>query len=227
MQIFLDTASIDEIKKSLGFGVISGVTTNPSLLAKESGASFKDTILKIASIVPGPVSAEVTAPDAKTMLKQAAEIYSWSDDPEFKDRITIKVPMTAEGTYVINELRERGINTNCTLIFTVAQALLACEAGATFISPFVGRIDDIGWNGITALKDIISMVRANGYPTQIIAASIRTTTHVLEAASAGCDIATIPFKVLEQLYKNPLTEAGIKKFDEDWKKFQDSQGKAI
>lgn len=227
MQIFLDTASIDEIKKSLGFGVITGVTTNPSLLAKESGVSFKDTILEIASIVPGPVSAEVTAPDAKTMIKQALEIYSWSDDPDFKERITIKVPMTSEGTFVISELRERGINTNCTLIFTVAQALLACEAGATFISPFIGRIDDAGWNGISTLKDIISMVRTNGYPAQIIAASIRSTTHVTEAVLAGCDIATIPFKVLEQLFKNPLTDAGIKKFDEDWKKFQTSQGKAI
>jgi len=223
MQIFLDTASVDEIKKALQFGVISGVTTNPTLMCKEAGCDFKETILQIAKMVPGPVSAEVTALDAPGMIKQALEIVNWSDDPEFKDRITIKVPMMTEGTKVIKELSGQNIATNCTLIFSVTQALLACEAGATFISPFVGRIDDAGWDGSLVLKDIVEMVRANGYPVQIIAASIRHPTHVLNAAMLGCDIATIPLKVLEQLYKNPLTEIGIKKFNEDWKKFESSR----
>jgi len=227
MQIFLDTASIDEIKKALQFGVISGVTTNPTLMCKEVGCDFKETILQIAKLVPGPVSAEVTAPNAKGMVKQALEIVNWSSDPEFKERITIKVPMMAEGTKAIEELSEQGIATNCTLIFSVPQALLACEAGATFISPFVGRIDDAGWDGLSVLKDIVEMVRVNGYAVQIIAASIRHPTHVFKAAMLGSDIATVPYKVLEQLYKNPLTEIGINKFNEDWKKFESSQGTTV
>lgn len=223
MQIFLDTASIVEIKKALNFGVISGVTTNPSLLSKESGASFRDVITDIASIVPGPVSAEVTSTNAKGMVEEALEIFNWSDDADFKERITIKVPITSEGTKAIKELNERGISTNCTLVFSVNQALLACEAGATFISPFIGRLDDAGMDGMSILSDILKMVRANGYAVQVIAASIRNSMHVLGAAMQGCDIATVPFKVLEQLYKNPLTEIGIRKFEEDWKKFQSTQ----
>ena len=222
MKIFLDTANVDEIKQALDFGVISGVTTNPSLMAKTSGATFKDIILSIAKMVPGPVSAEVTAPDSKGMVEQALEIVDWSNDPDYRDRITIKVPMNAQGTKVINELSKRGIATNCTLIFSVNQALLACEAGATFISPFVGRLDDAGHEGIDSLSDIIDMVRMNNYNSQIIAASVRHPVHVMKAALAGCDIATIPFSVLKQIYNHPMTEAGIKKFEEDWKKFQDS-----
>ncbi|NLI40723.1 MAG: fructose-6-phosphate aldolase [Caldisericales bacterium] len=223
MQIFLDTASVEEIKKALSFGVVSGVTTNPTLMSRESGASFKDIILKIAGMVPGPVSAEVTAHDAKGMISQAMEIVGWSDSDDFRDRITIKVPMTSEGTSAIKELSSRGISTNCTLVFTPVQAMLACEAGATFISPFVGRIDDSGLDGTAVLKDIVSMVRTNGYVSQIIAASIRHPAHVYGAAMLGCDIATIPLVVLEQCFKNPLTDIGIRKFDEDWKKFQASQ----
>ncbi len=222
MKIFLDTANIDEIKQALDFGVISGVTTNPSLMAKTAGKSFKDIILEIAKIVPGPVSAEVTAPDADGMIKQALDIVDWSNDPDFKERITIKVPMNIPGTKVISELTKRGIATNCTLIFSVNQAHLACEAGATFISPFVGRLDDAGHEGIDSLCDIIDMVRVNNYNSKIIAASIRHPVHVMKASLAGCDIATIPFTVLKQLYNHPMTEAGIRKFEEDWKKFQDS-----
>ncbi len=224
MQIFLDTASIDEIKRVLNFGVISGVTTNPSLLCKESGACFREVITNIASMVPGPVSAEVNSPSAKGMVEEALEIVDWSDDPDFKERITIKVPMTSEGTKAIRELNERGIATNCTLIFSVNQALLACEAGATFISPFVGRLDDTGMDGMVVLGDILKMVRANGYAVQVIAASIRHPMHVMGAAMQGCDIATVPYKVLEQLYKNPLTDIGVRRFEEDWKKFQSAQG---
>lgn len=222
MKIFLDTANVDEIKQAMDLGVIAGVTTNPSLMAKTSGATFKDIILSIAKMVPGPVSAEVTAQDAQGMIKQALEIVDWSNDPDFRERITIKVPMNMPGTKVVNELSRRGIATNCTLIFSVNQALLACEAGATFISPFVGRLDDAGHEGIDSLTGIIEMVRVNNYNSQIIAASVRHPVHVMKAALAGCDIATIPFSVLKQIYSHPMTEAGIRKFEEDWKKFQDS-----
>jgi len=216
MQIFVDSASIEEIENAVALGIVSGVTTNPSLISKSSNSSFKDTILKIASIAPGPISAEVTASNHKEMLDQAKDIVNWSKSSDYKERITIKVPATVEGIKAVSELTKMGISTNCTLVFSVAQALLACEAGATFISPFVGRIDDIGHNGIAALQDILETVRTNGYETKVIAASIRHMGHVTAASMLGCDIATIPFKVIKQMYVNPLTEAGVRKFEEDW-----------
>ncbi len=219
MRIFADTAILEEIREALSYGIISGVTTNPSLMAKNSGASFKETILSIADLVPGPISAEVTAHKWEDMVDQAREIVAWSDNPEFRKRITIKVPMTPDGTRAISELSSEGIDTNCTLIFSVTQATLACEAGATYISPFVGRLDDIGHNGIGVLESILEMVQANGYDTQVIAASIRHVGHVSASAMMGCDIATVPLKVIRQLFSHPLTTAGIEKFDKDWKGF--------
>jgi len=219
MKIFIDSASIEEIREAVSYGIISGVTTNPSLMAKTSGGSFKDIILNISKIVPGPISAEVTAPDFSGMMKQAEEIVNWSDDPDYKQRITIKVPITIEGTKTINALSGKGIATNCTLIFSVAQAILACEAGATYISPFVGRIDDIGHNGIATLQDILETVRANGYETSVIAASIRNKSHIIATSMIGCDIATVPLKVIKQMYEHPLTESGIEKFEKDWERF--------
>ncbi len=220
MQIFIDSANIDEIKEAATLGVISGVTTNPSLISKNNNGSFKDIILGIMDLIPGPISAEVSGKNASEMLSHAEEILDWSKSKEFKNRITIKVPMSVEGIKVVAELSSKGIATNCTLVFNVTQAILACEAGATYISPFVGRIDDIGHNGIATLQDIVETVRANGYETKVIAASIRHVAHVTATAMIGCDIATIPYSVIKQMYKHPLTDAGLEKFDKDWQAFQ-------
>lgn len=223
MRIFADTAILEEIKEALSYGIISGVTTNPSLMAKNSGVSFKETILSIADIVPGPISAEVTADKWQDMVSEARDIVAWSESPEYRERITIKIPITAEGTRAISELSAEGIDTNCTLIFSVAQATLACEAGATYISPFVGRLGDIGHNGIGVLESILEMVQANGYDTQVIAASIRHVAHVSASAMMGCDIATVPLNVIRQMYSHPLTTAGIAKFEKDWRGYTGGQ----
>lgn len=220
MQIFIDTANLDEIREAAKLGIVSGVTTNPSLISKNAGGSFKDIILNIFDLVPGPVSAEVTGDTSDEMLSHAQEILNWSKSKEFKNRITIKVPMTVEGIKVVSALSAQGVATNCTLIFNVTQAVLACEAGATYISPFVGRIDDIGHNGIATLQDIVETVRANGYETKIIAASLRHVAHVTATAMIGCDIATIPFGVIKKMYSHPLTNAGLEAFNKDWDSFQ-------
>ena len=211
MQIFLDTANTEEIKKASALGVISGVTTNPSLIAKE-GRDFKQVVKEITGIVDGPISAEAVSLDADEMLAEAIELS------QIHSNIVVKLPMTANGLKVTKECKKRGIKTNVTLIFSANQALLAALAGATYVSPFVGRIDDTGHEGIKLVYDIVEVFSNYGIDTQIISASIRHPMHVLDSAKAGADIATIPPKVLAQMIKHPMTDLGIEKFLSDWEK---------
>ena len=210
MQIFLDSANCQEITDAVALGVISGVTTNPSLVAKEEGKDFFTLVKMIARKVPGPVSAEVIATTAPEMIKEAKVLA------ELGSNIIIKVPMTTEGLKAVNALRAQGIKTNVTLIYSVNQALLAAQAGATYVSPFVGRLDDISYDGIALLTDIVNVFRCYNFSTKIIAASIRHPLHTVEAAKAGADIATIPYKVLLQMIEHPLTKIGLDKFMADW-----------
>ncbi|OPJ64679.1 fructose-6-phosphate aldolase [Clostridium oryzae] len=209
MKIFIDTANIDEIKKAHEMGVICGVTTNPSLIAKE-GRDFVQVVKEISQIVDGPISAEVISPDAENMIKEARELS------KIHKNIVIKIPMTQEGLKAVSKLSKEGIKTNVTLIFSATQALLAARAGATYVSPFVGRLDDIGQNGIELIEDIVQIFDVHGIETEIITASVRNPIHVIEAAKAGAHIATIPYKVIVQMTKHPLTDAGIEKFMADW-----------
>ncbi len=211
MKLFIDTANVDEIRRANDLGVICGVTTNPSLIARE-GRDFLEVIREITAIVDGPISAEVVSLEADAMVKEAQELYKKINNPN----VVIKIPMCAEGLKATKRLTAMGIKTNVTLIFSAAQALLAARAGATFVSPFVGRLDDIGQDGIALIKDIAEIFKTYGMKTEIIAASIRSTTHVLEAARAGSDIATVPAKVIEGMIGHPLTTAGIEKFLADW-----------
>ncbi|MFA5880642.1 MAG: fructose-6-phosphate aldolase [Eubacteriales bacterium] len=209
MKIFIDTANIEEIKKASRLGVVSGVTTNPSLIAKE-GRNFKEVVKEICEIVNGPISAEVISPDAEGMVREAEELA------QIHPNIVIKVPMTAEGLTATKILSGKKIKTNVTLIFSANQALLAALAGATFVSPFVGRLDDIGQNGMDLVREIVHIYEIYGFNTQIIAASIRHPIHVTEAAKAGAHISTIPFKIIMQMTKHALTDIGIDKFLADW-----------
>ncbi|WPX07639.1 fructose-6-phosphate aldolase [Anaerocellum danielii] len=212
MKLFIDTANINEIKEAYSWGIICGVTTNPSLIAKE-GRDFKEVVNEICSIVNGPISAEVISLKAEGMIEEAKDLA------KIHKNIVIKIPMTAEGLKAVSVLSKEGIKTNVTLIFSAAQALLAAKAGATYVSPFVGRLDDIGQNGIELIKEIVQIFK--NYPdikTEIIAASIRHPIHVIEAAKAGAHIATVPFKVLEQMTKHALTDVGIERFLKDWEK---------
>lgn len=212
MKLFIDTANINEIREAYSWGIICGVTTNPSLIAKE-GRDFKEVVNEICSIVDGPISAEVISLKAEGMIEEARDLA------KIHKNIVIKIPMTAEGLKAVSVLSKEGIKTNVTLIFSAAQALLAAKAGATYVSPFVGRLDDIGQNGIELVKEIVQIFR--NYPaikTEIIAASIRHPIHVIEAAKVGADIATVPFKVLEQMTKHALTDVGIDRFLKDWEK---------
>jgi len=209
MKIFIDTANIEEIKKASRLGVVSGVTTNPSLIAKE-GRNFKEVVKEICEIVNGPISAEVISPDAEGMVREAEELA------QIHPNIVIKVPMTAEGLTATKILSGKKIKTNVTLIFSANQALLAALAGATFVSPFVGRLDDIGQNGMDLVREIVHIYEIYGFNTQIIAASIRHPIHVTEAAKAGAHISTVPFKVIMQMTKHALTDIGIDKFLADW-----------
>jgi len=213
MKIFIDTAIIDEIKEAATWGIVDGVTTNPSLIAK-NGGKLEDVIREIVSLIDGPISAEVTEADYKTMYKQALELA------KIHKNIVIKLPMTLEGIKTCKALTEKGIKTNVTLVFSVNQALLACKAGATYISPFLGRMDDKygEGSGEALLQDIRAMIDNYCYETEIIAASIRHTTHAEAAALIGSDIATIPFKVLKEMYQHELTDAGLKIFDAAIKK---------
>ncbi len=211
MKFFIDTANIDEIREANALGVLSGVTTNPSLVAKE-GVSFHDRLNEITKEVDGSVSAEVIAEDVEGMLEEAKDLV------EIAPNITIKVPMTLEGLKAVKKLSEKGVKTNVTLIFSANQALLAARAGATYVSPFLGRLDDIGQDGMELIKQISDIFDIHGLETEIIAASVRHPIHVTEAALNGAHIATIPLKVLKQLVKHPLTDAGIEKFLADWKK---------
>ena len=208
MKLFLDTANIDEIREVNSWGVICGVTTNPSLIAKE-GRDFKEVINTICQIVDGPISAEVISDDAEGMVKEAREYASWHPN------VVIKVPMTIEGLKATKILSSEGIKTNLTLVFSPAQALLCARAGATYVSPFLGRLDDVGHDGMQLIRDIAEIFAIHDISTEIIAASIRHPLHVIEAAKAGADIATIPYKVMVQMTK-PLTDSGIERFLADW-----------
>jgi transaldolase len=211
MKFFIDTADVNEIREAHDLGLVDGVTTNPSLIAK-SGRKFKDVIKEIVSIVDGPISAEVISLDAKGMVKEAKELV------KIHKNIVVKVPMTPEGLKATKELTKLGIRTNVTLIFTPMQALLAAKAGASYVSPFVGRLDDISQDGMGIIEEIRTIFDNYGYTSEIIVASIRNPIHVLHSALLGADVATIPYSVMLQLAKHPLTDAGVKKFLEDWEK---------
>ena len=213
MKFFLDTANVDEIKRVNNLGLCDGVTTNPSLINKE-GRDFKEVVSEISKIVDGPVSAEVTCYDYEGMVDQARDLAKWSEN------IVVKIPMTEDGLKAIHTLSKEGIKTNCTLIFSISQGIMAMKAGATYISPFMGRIDDMGENGaelVASLRDVIDIY---GYESEIIAASIRHINHLEEAALAGAHIATIPGALFEKLWTHPLTTAGIDAFVKDWEKFE-------
>lgn len=211
MQIFIDTANLDEIRQAWSWGVISGVTTNPSLVARE-GRALSQVVKEIASIVDGPISAEVLSLDMEGMVKEARELAA------IHPNIVIKIPLTEEGLPAIKILSQEGIPTNCTLIFSANQALLAAHAGATYVSPFVGRLDDVGQDGMLLVEEIIDIFSRHDIKTQVIAASIRHPLHATQAARLGAHIATIPFGVIRQMVKHPLTDIGIARFMADWEK---------
>ncbi len=211
MQFFIDTADVGEIRKALSMGLCDGVTTNPSLVAK-TGRKFSEVLKEITSIVPGPVSAEVTAVEYEGMMREGRHYAKVADN------IVIKVPMIVEGLRVIRDLTAEGIRTNCTLCFSPVQALLAAKAGATYVSPFVGRLDDISEDGMASIAQILEIFRNYDFATKVLVASVRHPLHVLEAARLGADVATIPFSVIEQLAKHPLTDTGLKTFLADWEK---------
>ena len=212
MKFFIDTANVEDIKKANDMGVICGVTTNPSLIAKE-GRDFNEVIKEITSIVDGPISGEVkaTTVDAEGMIREGREIAA------IHPNMVVKIPMTVEGLKAVKVLSAEGIKTNVTLIFTANQALLAAEAGASYVSPFLGRLDDINQPGIELVRTIAEIFAVYGYETEIIAASVRNPIHVTDCALAGADIATVPYKVIEQMTKHPLTDQGIEKFQADYK----------
>lgn len=211
MKFFIDTANLDEIRQAAAMGVLDGVTTNPSLLAKEKG-SYKEILTEICKIVPGSVSAEVTAIDAPGMIREGKELS------KIAKNITVKIPTILEGLKAIKALTAEGIQTNATLIFNPMQALMVAKAGATYASPFVGRLDDISHIGMDLIEQIVTIYDNYGYSTQVLVASVRSTQHVIEAALMGAHICTIPFGVMSQLMKHPLTDIGLKKFLEDWEK---------
>lgn len=210
MKFFIDTANIEEIREAYALGILAGVTTNPSLVAKEKGVSFHDRLKEITDLVKESVSAEVIALDHEGMMKEAEELAAIAPN------ITIKVPMTPDGLKTVAALSRKGIKTNVTLIFSANQALLAARAGATYVSPFLGRLDDIGHNGIQLISDIADIFAIHDIETEIIAASIRHPMHITEAALKGAHIATVPYKVILQLFNHPLTDKGIAAFLKDW-----------
>lgn len=211
MKIFIDTAILDEIREAASWGIIDGVTTNPTLVAK-SGMPFKKVIEEICKIVDGPISAEAISQDAEGLIKEARELA------QIHPNITVKIPMTIEGIKAVKVLSQEGIKTNVTLVFSPSQAVLAAKVGATFVSPFVGRIDDASGYGMDLIEQIVQIYDNYGFETEIIVASIRNPTHFVQAALLGADVATVPFGVLKQLFNHPLTDVGIKKFLEDWEK---------
>lgn len=210
MKFFIDTANLNEIKEVHAYGFISGVTTNPSLVAKEKNVTFEERLKEITEIVSGSVSAEVIATDSEGMIKEGRELA------QIAHNITVKVPMTKEGLKAVSVFSQEGIKTNVTLIFSASQALIAARAGATYVSPFLGRLDDIGHNGLDLISDIATIFNIHGIDTKIIAASIRHPMHIVDAAIQGAHIATVPYKVLMQLFNHPLTDQGIEKFLADW-----------
>lgn len=213
MKFFIDTANIDEIKEASKMGMVDGVTTNPSLIAKE-GRDFEEVIKEICEIVDGPISAEVISTDAEGMVKEARHLAG------IHDNIVVKVPMTVDGLKATRTLTGEGIKTNVTLVFSPLQALMAAKAGATYVSPFVGRLDDLAHEGLLLVEQIVEIYSNYGYDTEIIVASVRNPLHVLDAAMMGADIATIPFNLLGKLAAHPLTDKGIKSFLDDWNKMK-------
>jgi transaldolase len=213
MKLFIDTANINQIKEAQSWGILDGVTTNPTLLSREEG-KFRDILLKICEIVDGPVSAEVVSLESNGMVKEARELA------KIHKNIVIKIPMTLEGLKAIKILTSEGIKTNTTLVFSPLQALLAAKAGTNFVSPFVGRLDDIHTIGMDIVGQIITVYDNYGFDTEVIVASIRNPLHIVDAAIMGADICTIPFAVMEKMSKHPLTDKGIEKFLEDWKKVE-------
>ncbi|WP_346353670.1 fructose-6-phosphate aldolase [Azotosporobacter soli] len=210
MKFFLDTANLSEIKEAVDLGVVAGVTTNPSLIAKEK-RNLAETIAEIAAVVAGPISAEVVSTESKDMITEARQLAAIAKN------VVVKVPMNAEGLKTVKVLSQEGIKTNVTLIFSANQALLAARAGASYVSPFVGRLDDISEDGIQLIKNVADMFAIHGIETEIISASIRHPMHVTQSAMAGANIATVPYKVLLTMLNHPLTDSGIKRFMEDWK----------
>jgi transaldolase len=210
MKYFIDTANMDEIKEINEWGVLSGVTTNPSLVAKEKDISFHDRLVEICELVGGPVSGEVIALDAEGMIEEGRELA------KLHEHIIVKIPMTEDGMKAVKVLSEEGIKTNVTLVFNTVQALTAARAGATYVSPFIGRLDDIGLDGLQLIEDIAAIFAIHDIDTEIIAASIRNAGHMHGAAVRGADIATIPYKVIKTLTQHPLTDKGIEQFLNDW-----------
>lgn len=211
MKFFIDSANIDEIREAASLGILDGVTTNPSLVAKE-GKNFRQLLDEILAIVDGPVSAEVVSTDHEGIVREARELAA------IHENIVVKVPLIREGLKAVRQVSDEGIKTNVTLCFSPTQALLAAKAGATYISPFIGRLDDISHDGMELIQQIVTIYQNYGYKTEVLAASIRHPLHVLQAALMGADVATIPFKIIDQMFKHPLTESGLERFLDDWKK---------
>ncbi len=212
VKLFVDTGDIEEVRQAADWGILDGVTTNPTLIAK-TGKGFKETVLKICELVPGgAISAEVVATDYDTMLKEALEISSWHE------QIVVKVPLIEPGVKLVSTLADKGIRTNVTLVFSVSQALMAAKAGATYISNFVGRVDDLGADGMDAVRDTVEMVDTYGFGSEVLVASVRHPMHVLEAIRAGAHVATMPLSILKMMFKHPMTDSGLTRFLDDWNK---------
>jgi len=221
MKFFLDTANVEEIRQGVELGVLDGVTTNPTLAAKE-GKHFRDLILEICGLLPnGVVNAEVVSTEMPGMLREARELASWHPS------IVVKVPMTREGVRALHVLHREGIRVNVTLVFSPSQALIAAKAGAYFVSPFLGRLDDISQDGLALLREIVEIYRVHQFPTEVLAASLRHPMHVVAAAKIGAHVATMPFKVFEQLFKHPLTDRGLESFLKDWEKARETLGEIV
>jgi len=218
MKIFLDTANLEEIRKGVEWGIVDGVTTNPTLIARE-GVDFESRVKEICDLVQGPVSAEVTSTNFEGMVEEAKKLAKLSE------HVVIKIPMTYEGIKAVKRLSQDGIKTNITLVFNPTQAILAAKAGATYVSPFIGRIDDVASDGMKLLEEIITIYNNYAFDTEIIAASIRHPMHTLEAAMLGVDIVTMPFAVLEKLFLHPLTDVGLERFAKDWERYLKSRGR--
>jgi transaldolase len=214
VKLFIDTANVAEITEAASWGILDGVTTNPSLVAKE-GRSYRDLVAEICQIVPGPVSAEVIATDADGMEREGRELATIAEN------VVIKLPITRDGIKVCARFAEEGIPTNLTLCFSPAQALLVAKAGATYVSPFVGRLDDVGQDGMQLIREIVQIYDAYEFPTQVLVASVRHPQHVVESTLAGADVATVPFKILEQLFHHPLTDIGLQRFLADYRAAKD------
>lgn len=214
MKFFIDTADLDEIREAQAMGVLDGVTTNPSLMKKVGGVDFHKHIVKICELVDGDVSAEVTAVDYDGIMREGRQLAA------LHPQVVVKVPLIAEGIKAIRSFTDEGIKTNCTLCFSPTQALVAAKAGATYISPFIGRLDDISTSGMELIEQIVHIYANYGYETEVLAASIRHPMHVVDAALAGADVATIPFSVIGKLIKHPLTDSGLQRFLDDWKEFE-------